>query len=59
MSAGWLRIDKSTSEGPRVFRKVDSITDSVCNTLKTLAAGGELNESQLKEFKKRKMINNV
>lgn len=59
MSAGWLRIDKSASGGPRVFRKIDSIIDSVCESLKTLAAGGELSESQLKDFKKRKLINNV
>lgn len=59
MSAGWLHIDKSAAGGPRVFRKADSIEDSVCESLKLLAAGNELSDSQLKEFKKRKLINNV
>ena len=59
MSAGWLKIDKAAPGGPRVFRKLDSIRDSVCESLKAFAAGKELSESQHKEFKKRKLINNV
>lgn len=59
MSAGWLRMDKSAAGGPRLFRNVKSIEDSVCDSLKVLAAGEELSDSQLKEFKKRKLINNV
>lgn len=59
MSSGWLRMDKSATGGPRLFRNVKSIEDSVCESLKVLAAGKELSDSQLKEFKKRKLINNV
>ena len=59
MSAGWLRIDKSAPGGARVFRKTDIIHDTVCESLKQLAAGGELSDEQLKELKKRKLISNV
>lgn len=59
MSAGWLRMDKSAAGGPRLFRNVESIEDRVCESLKGVAAGKELSESQLKELKKRKLINNV
>lgn len=59
MSAGWLKIDKSAAGGARVFRKVNTIHDTVCESLKQLAAGGELSEEQLKELKKRKLISNV
>ena len=59
MSAGWLRIDKSAPGGARVFRKTDAIRDNVQESLKQLAAGGELSEEQLKELKKRKLISNV
>ena len=59
MSAGWLRLDKSAPGGARVFRKTIAIRDNVQESLKQLAAGGELSEEQLKEFKKRKLISNV
>ena len=59
MSAGWLQVDKSVAGSPRLYRKVDTIHDSVCEALKQLAAGAELTEAQLKEFKKRKLISNV
>ena len=59
MSAGWLRIDKSAEGGPRVFRKVATIVDSVRESLAALKAGQDLEDAQLKEFKKRKLISNV
>ena len=59
MSSGWLRVDKTAEGGPRVFRKVSSIEDSVRQALRALQAGQELGETQLKELKKRKLISNA
>ena len=59
MSAGWLQMDKSASDGPRLYRKVSSIHDTVCESLRELASGKEQSDGQLKELKKRKMISNV
>ena len=61
MSAGWLRIDKKAEGGPRLYRKVNSIDDKVRELLRSVAQLGEdgIPSEQLKEFKKRKLINNV
>lgn len=59
MSAGWLSIDKSAEGGPRVFRKTPSISDGVQESLQALKNGQALTDSQLKEFKKRKLISNM
>ncbi|XP_062509789.1 phenylalanine--tRNA ligase alpha subunit-like [Corticium candelabrum] len=61
MSAGWLTIDKKGEDGPRVFRKVNTIVDTVQQQLQQVAAGNvtEVSDQQLKELKKRKLINMV
>ena len=59
MSSGWLKIDKSGEGGPRVFRKVESVKDVVMEMLKCIEAGKDVNDSELKELKKRKLVTNV
>ena len=59
MSAGWLSIDKSAEGGPRVYRKSPSISDVVQESLQALKDGQALKDSQLKDFKKRKLINKI
>ena len=45
--------------GPRLFRKVDSVVDEVQEALRQVEQGLTLSESDLKEFKKRKLVSSV
>jgi phenylalanyl-tRNA synthetase alpha chain len=61
MSAGWITVKKNEDGGPRVFRKVDTIVDSVQHVLQKISVGDmtDIPDEQLKEFKKRKLIDMV
>ncbi|EDO34480.1 predicted protein [Nematostella vectensis] len=58
MSSGWLRIDKQAEGGPRVFKKVEKIDDSVqLMLLKVLNHDyNDIPEAKIKELKKRKLV---
>lgn len=61
MSSGWIRMDKAAEGGPRVFRKVDTIDDTVqkcCQLIGDLTLDG-ITDKQLAEYKKRKLITEV
>ncbi|KAJ8345144.1 hypothetical protein SKAU_G00293370 [Synaphobranchus kaupii] len=61
MSNRWIRLDKGHEGGPRVFRMVESIEDSVREKL-LLVKGGEasqLAEKVKNELKKRKLLTEV
>jgi len=58
MSEGWLRIDKSASGGPTIYRKVNTINDDVQKNLKIIASGNTtaIDEKKLSDLKKRKLL---
>ncbi|XP_020915767.1 phenylalanine--tRNA ligase alpha subunit-like, partial [Exaiptasia diaphana] len=58
MSSGWLRIDKSAEGGPRVYKKVESIEDSVQQSLIKILNNEykEMADAKIKELKKRKLV---
>ncbi|KAG8512711.1 Phenylalanine--tRNA ligase alpha subunit [Galemys pyrenaicus] len=61
MSNKWIRVDKSTPDGPRVFRVVDSVEDEVQRRLQ-LVQGGQaekLGEKEKSELRKRKLLTEV
>ena len=61
MSAGWIRMDKSAEGGPRVFRKVDSIEDTVQQCLikiRDMSLDG-VTDAAKAEYKKRKLVTEV
>jgi len=59
MSAGWLMMDKSAEGGPLILRKVETIIDNVQNILKGIAGGNEIDDSNLVDLKKRKLVTKV
>ncbi|XP_041357913.1 phenylalanine--tRNA ligase alpha subunit A-like [Gigantopelta aegis] len=61
MSAGWIRMDKSSEGGPKVFRKVESIDDLVQQCLVKIQKLGldDITDAQKNEYKKRKLITEV
>ncbi|KAM4748276.1 phenylalanine--tRNA ligase alpha subunit [Rhinophrynus dorsalis] len=61
MSNRWIRLDKSADGGPRVFRAVDSVEDSVKEKLQLVLQGkaDSVNEKDKNELKKRKLLNEV
>ncbi|XP_022658103.1 phenylalanine--tRNA ligase alpha subunit-like [Varroa destructor] len=58
MSHGWIALDKTHPEGPRIIRKVDFIKDEVKDWLAQVANGNDaaLDEGKRNELKKRKLI---
>ncbi|XP_003744769.1 phenylalanine--tRNA ligase alpha subunit [Galendromus occidentalis] len=60
MSNGWITLDKSHPEGPRISRKVDKIQDEVKSILNTIHQGSaQVDTSKLNDLKKRKLIQEV
>ncbi|CAG5129134.1 unnamed protein product [Candidula unifasciata] len=61
MSAGWIKVDKAAKDGPKVFRQVDSIEDTVKLCLERISnlKLNDVTEEQKKDFKKRKLIAEV
>ncbi|BFY99225.1 hypothetical protein BsWGS_02265 [Bradybaena similaris] len=61
MSAGWIKVDKTAKDGPKVFRQVDSIADTVKLCLEKISKLNlnDVTEEQKKDFKKRKLIAEV
>ena len=59
MSNGWLRLDQKSKNGPKLFRKVESVEDSVKEILCGVLEGKSPSEKDTKEFKKRKLINTM
>ncbi|KAJ8404153.1 hypothetical protein AAFF_G00339260 [Aldrovandia affinis] len=58
MSNKWIRLDKGHEGGPRVFRVVETIEDSVREKLLLVKGGGasQLAEKEKNELKKRKLL---
>ncbi|XP_061080163.1 phenylalanine--tRNA ligase alpha subunit [Conger conger] len=61
MSNKWIRVDKAHEGGPRVFRMVESVEDSVRGRLLQVKGGGasQLAEKERNELKKRKLLTEV
>uniref|UniRef100_A0A1A8R5F9 Phenylalanine--tRNA ligase alpha subunit n=2 Tax=Nothobranchius pienaari TaxID=704102 RepID=A0A1A8R5F9_9TELE len=61
MSNKWIRLDKSTEGGPRIFRTVESVQDQVRETLLLVQKGRStrLEEKEKNELKKRKLLSEV
>ncbi|UYV65126.1 FARSA [Cordylochernes scorpioides] len=61
MSFGWIKIDKSGENGPKVMRKVESIEDGVQECLRMMERLQieEVPEPQKQELKKRKLLQEV
>ncbi|XP_035252881.1 phenylalanine--tRNA ligase alpha subunit isoform X2 [Anguilla anguilla] len=61
MSNKWIRLDKGHEGGPRVFRTVAHIEDSVREKLLLVKGGGasQLAEKEKNELKKRKLLTEV
>ncbi|XP_052229618.1 phenylalanine--tRNA ligase alpha subunit-like isoform X4 [Dreissena polymorpha] len=61
MQAGWITMDKSAEGGPKILKKVDSITDKVQECLqliRDLRLDG-ISEKDTNDFKKRKLVQEV
>ncbi|KAJ6657656.1 hypothetical protein lerEdw1_002157 [Lerista edwardsae] len=61
MSNKWIRLDKTTEDGPRIFRAVDSVQDLVREKLLQVQQGevDSLEEKDKNELKKRKLLAEV
>ncbi|XP_062387863.1 phenylalanine--tRNA ligase alpha subunit isoform X2 [Sardina pilchardus] len=61
MSNKWIRVDKGHEGGPRVFRMVEKIDDSVQDKLVQIQKGiaDEVDEKEKNELKKRKLLTEV
>ncbi|XP_053319094.1 phenylalanine--tRNA ligase alpha subunit [Spea bombifrons] len=61
MSNRWIKLDKSAEGGPRIFRAVDAIEDTVKERLQLVLQGKaeSVNEKDKNELKKRKLLNEV
>ncbi|KAI4876958.1 hypothetical protein NFI96_019072 [Prochilodus magdalenae] len=61
MSNKWIRLDKGHEGGPRVFRMVDHVVDTVREKLQQVKNGqsSELEEKEKNELKKRKLLTEV
>ncbi|XP_060571763.1 phenylalanine--tRNA ligase alpha subunit-like [Ruditapes philippinarum] len=61
MQAGWVQMDKKAEGGPKVFKKVESIEDTVQDCMKRiqdLKLDG-ITDNQKNEYKKRKLMQEV
>ncbi|XP_066916323.1 phenylalanine--tRNA ligase alpha subunit-like [Clytia hemisphaerica] len=56
MTEGWVRIDKTAEGGPRIFRKVESISDHVNENLVAIQNGQKVEDGKINDLKKRKLI---
>ncbi|GAB6028877.1 hypothetical protein CHUAL_004677 [Chamberlinius hualienensis] len=58
IAAGWIAIDKTSKDGPKIIRKVDSIDDEVRKNLLLLKDNcqNSLADSIKQEYKKRKLL---
>ncbi|XP_041091659.1 phenylalanine--tRNA ligase alpha subunit isoform X2 [Polyodon spathula] len=61
MSSKWVRLDKNAEGGPRIYKSVDSIEDTVKDRLQLVQRGqaGSLEEKEKNELKKRKLLSEV
>ncbi|KAL2100949.1 hypothetical protein ACEWY4_002710 [Coilia grayii] len=61
MSNKWIRVDKAHEGGPRVFRMVEKIDDSVQEKLVQIQKGiaNDVDEKEKNELKKRKLLAEV
>ncbi|XP_063048250.1 phenylalanine--tRNA ligase alpha subunit isoform X2 [Engraulis encrasicolus] len=61
MSNKWIRVDKAHEGGPRIFRMVETIEDSVQEKLVQIQKGiaDEVDEKEKNELKKRKLLAEV
>lgn len=61
MSNKWIRLDKNAAGGPRIFRAVDSVEDTVKEKLLLILEGKveSLDEKEKNELKKRKLLSEV
>ncbi|EMP37244.1 Phenylalanyl-tRNA synthetase alpha chain [Chelonia mydas] len=61
MSNKWVRLDKNADGGPRIFRAVESVQDSVREKLQLVQQGEaeSLEEKDRNELKKRKLLMEV
>ncbi|XP_048043479.1 phenylalanine--tRNA ligase alpha subunit [Chanodichthys erythropterus] len=61
MSNKWIRLDKAHEGGPRVFKTVETIEDTVRDKLQLVQKGqsAKLEEKEKNELKKRKLLAEV
>lgn len=61
MSNKWIRLDKAHEGGPRVFRAVETIEDTVRDKLQLVQKGlsAKLEDKERNELKKRKLLSEV
>ncbi|XP_012681262.1 phenylalanine--tRNA ligase alpha subunit isoform X2 [Clupea harengus] len=61
MSNKWIRVDKGHEGGPRVFRMVERIDDSVQEKMVQIQKGlaNDVDEKEKNELKKRKLLTEV
>ncbi|XP_064416984.1 phenylalanine--tRNA ligase alpha subunit isoform X2 [Latimeria chalumnae] len=61
MSNKWIQLDKNAEGGPRIFKMVEKIQDSVKEKLEQVQRGKEssLHEKEKNELKKRKLLSEV
>ncbi|KAG5279758.1 hypothetical protein AALO_G00081270 [Alosa alosa] len=61
MSNKWIRVDKGHEAGPKVFRMVEKIDDSVQGKLVQIQKGiaADVDEKEKNELKKRKLLTEV
>uniref|UniRef100_A0A671K0K1 Phenylalanine--tRNA ligase alpha subunit n=1 Tax=Sinocyclocheilus anshuiensis TaxID=1608454 RepID=A0A671K0K1_9TELE len=61
MSNKWIRLDKAHEGGPRVFKTVETIEDTVRDKLQLVQKGlsAKLEDKEKNELKKRKLLSEV
>uniref|UniRef100_A0A8C1Z5A1 phenylalanine--tRNA ligase n=1 Tax=Cyprinus carpio TaxID=7962 RepID=A0A8C1Z5A1_CYPCA len=61
MSNKWIRLDKAHEGGPRVFKTVEAIEDTVRDKLQLVQKGqsAKLEDKEKNELKKRKLLSEV
>ncbi|KAJ1172289.1 hypothetical protein NDU88_004136 [Pleurodeles waltl] len=61
MSNKWIRLDKNAAGGPRIFKAIASVEDSVKEKLLLILEGKavSLDEKEKNELKKRKLLSEV
>jgi len=56
MAEGWVSMDKTAEGGPRILKKVESITDHVQANLKKIESNDTVDDKVLTDLKKRKLV---
>ena len=61
MANGWIEVDKKNADGPKVTRKIPSITDEVQQLLTKIQALNltDVPDKSIQDLKKRKLISEV